>query len=116
MSYQTLKRKSLSSEESAIVDSRDIPTLETIKAMSREEMEAWDKAYVQTDLRHYNHIQIGWLETEMELIAGRPGHGPEVSQEELLDDVRKCNNCLRYKVWYCLNFPSKVKNTGGLSL
>jgi len=50
-----------------------------------------------------------WLDEERYLISTRPGHQGEVSDLELMDDVRENNNSERFMVWYTLMFPHMVE-------
>ncbi len=99
----------LTSEEIDVLEDRsDIPLLEMIKGMGCDELKEFD-VYLPTDTDHYLGIQVGWLEKERYLISQRPGHSPEVDELELVEDLEKNRNALRYKVWYVFKFPGMVE-------
>jgi len=108
-----MKLVKLTAEELAILgDSSDILYLEMIKGMSLDEMKEYDQ-YVPRDMGHFTQMQNEWLGTEMHLIVHRPNSGPSLTQDELrlllVDDFNACHNGERFKVFYCLKFPNRVK-------
>lgn len=103
-----MKPQPLSSEESSLVsDSSDMVLLEIIKGMSLQELKSFD-IYKPNNLTHYNNIQCKWLYVEKHLIGHRNGTFKEVSEEELIDDLYKCNNGERFRVFYVLKYPNMV--------
>lgn len=99
----------LTDEEIAVLDDKsDIPLLEMIKGMECEELQQFD-VYLPKFLDHYLFVQEKWLEKERYLISRRPGHPPEVDELELIADLEKHQNALRYKVWYVFKFPGMVE-------
>lgn len=106
-----MELKQLSPEEIAILDnSSDTPLIEIINSFSFNELKQIDDAYIPLDFKHYMSIQKElWMEKEKYLIGKRPGHSSQVTSEEIIEDMYKYNNSLRYKVWYVLKFPEKIK-------
>lgn len=101
----------LTREERAIVDdSDDVHILEQIKGMSSQELKVFD-SYGPVDFCHYVRLERKWLETAKYLIATRPGHSSDVSDPELLEDVRENHLAERFRAWYVLKFPEKVTRT-----
>jgi len=107
-----MKISQLTPEEKALItDPADIPVLEVIKGMSLEEMTEFSQ-YIPMSLRHYNSIQMEWLRKERYLIAHRENQCrdiSDVSELELLEDLKKNHNAERFRVWYVLKFPHMVK-------
>ncbi|MEM3113327.1 MAG: hypothetical protein QXI33_02795 [Candidatus Pacearchaeota archaeon] len=104
-----MKPERLSNAEIEIVDNpEDIPYLEIIKGMTLEEMKFFD-CYSPKYIDHYNRKQNEWIKSEKHLIRNRPGHGEDVSPEELLEDMKHNHNALRFKVWYVFKYPGLVK-------
>ena len=101
----------LTGEERAIInDSCDIPILEQIKGMSIQELKIFD-LYGPLDFCHYVGLEKEWLETARYLIARREGHSSEVSDYELLKDIGENHLGERFRAWYVLKFPEKVRRT-----
>lgn len=109
-----MELKQLTSEEVAILDDPlDAPLVEILNGFTLNELEQIDNAYTTTDFKHYVGIQRDlWMEKEKYLISKRPGHDKEVTSDEVVEDMKKYNNGLRYKAWYVLKFPQKVKRKG----
>jgi hypothetical protein len=101
----------LTSEERAIITTpEDLPILQEIKSMTLEELNQFN-CYLPLDCKHYIALEKQWLETERYLIANRPGHPPEVSEEELIFDIRETRLAERFRAWYYMRFPNKVRTT-----
>ena len=92
-------------EENLISDKSDIPILNDIKNMSKEEMESYSK-YRIVDFKHYMKIQKVWLETEKWLLGIKVNHAP--SESEFVEDPYLVSNATRYRVFYVLKYPDKV--------
>lgn len=110
-----MKPQTLTQEEISVVtnpEAGDIVILEIIKGMSLEEMRSFD-VYTPIYKKHYADIQSGWLNTEKHLLYERPcNHHHEVPEELLIEDMEKCHNPERFKVFYVLKYPSMVIRIG----
>ena len=100
----------LDKEEQAI-SREDIIILEWMKGMTYEEMKMFNN-YFPLDEKDYRDLQRDWINEEKHLIKNRPGHCEEVSSLELCEDIKKYNNGLRFRAFYCLKFPEKVVRLG----
>lgn len=94
-------------EESLIKDDGDIILLEIIKGMSLKELRHFD-IYKPDDMSHYCEIQCRWLHTEKHLLCHRNGKEREITEKELIDDICKCHNGERFRVFYVLKYPKRV--------
>ena len=106
----------LTTEERAILDNpdADAPLIEIINGMTYDELKQFD-VYSPRDFKHYMGVQRNlWFSKEQYLISHRPGHGLEVKEEELLEDMKIHQNGERYMAWYVLKFPDKVKRKDSL--
>ena len=98
----------LTREERAIVDdSDDVYILEQIKSMTPQELRVFD-SYGPIDFSHYVGLEKEWLERAEYLIAHRLGHSLEVSDSELLEDVKENHLAERFRAWYVLKFPERT--------
>ena len=95
-------------EASFITDDGDKILLEIIKGMSLEELRSFD-VYVPKYMQHYTDIQCTWLCTEKHLLQNRDGCCREVSEAELIEDIDKCHNGERFRVFYVLKYPNMVE-------
>ena len=105
-----MKPIALTDDEIKVVtnpDAGDLIILEIVKGMSINEMKTFD-VYTPTYRKHYDDIQISWLNTEKHLLQNR-GEKRIISEDELIEDFEKCHNGLRFRVFYVLKFPSMVK-------
>jgi hypothetical protein len=59
------------------------------------------------DMHHYNSLQRSWLEYEGKLLTWEFGRKP--TTRELFEDFKKHRNGQRFRVFYCLKFPEKVR-------
>ena len=106
----------LTPEERAILDNpdADAPIIEIINGLTYEELKEFDM-YSPRDFKHYMGVQRSlWFEKEKYLISHRPGHSLEVKEEELLEDMKIHQNGERYRAWYVLKFPDKVRRKDSL--
>lgn len=107
-----MKPEPLTTEEISVVtnpEAGDLILLEIIKGMDLDEMRAFD-AYKPLYRKHYDDIQISWLTTEKHLLYERPcNHHHEVPEELLIEDMEKCHNAERFRVFYVLKYPGMVK-------
>ena len=98
----------LSIEEAALIKNYDIGDhilLEIIKGMSLEEMKSFD-VYKARYMKHYIDIQKEWLGTEKHVLQTR--NGRDISEDELIEDLSKCHNGERFRVFYVLKYPEMV--------
>jgi len=103
-----MKPIKLSQEEITLLENTsDIPILEVIKGMTLEELKYFDD-YVPLNLEYYNNGQIKWYDKERYLIGTRNGK-KEVSPLELIEDMSNNHTPNRYKAYFVLKFPDKVK-------
>ncbi len=102
----------LSREERAILDSESETLLEIIKGMGIEELTSFDH-FEALDRRHYDAKQIEWLRKERYLVGAREHHEP--SEMELIDDVMRHHNGERFRAYYVMRFPNKVRHKDRLS-
>ena len=103
--YDDWMTNRITEEENLISDKSDIPILNDIKNMSKEEMESYSK-YRIVDFKHYMKIQKVWLETEKWLLGIKVNHAP--SESEFVEDPYLVSNATRYRVFYVLKYPDKV--------
>jgi hypothetical protein len=59
------------------------------------------------DLRHYLSIQRKWLEDEIYFLGVKLNRKP--SQKEISENPERDKNAIRFRAFYCLKFPDKVK-------
>lgn len=78
------------------VDSMDEPTLEY-----------YSNQYSVKNLKHYMALQVKWVEEERYFVGQKLGHNP--TDIELLNDWVKHKNPQRFRAFYVLKYPKKVK-------
>jgi len=101
-----MKPVRLTRQEKAVIhDPNHNLYYEVIKGMSIEEMLEFDN-YIPNNLKHYNGLQVLWLQDEQHLIAQRNGH--PCKESELLDDIQLNHNSERFRVYYCFCYPHLV--------
>ncbi len=102
-----MKPAQLTSEEECLVNcEKEKILLEIIKGMDLKEMKSFD-CYQPRDLKHYNSLEKYWCDTERHLIRDKLHKEP--NDLELIEDAKVNHNFERFRVWYVLNFPEKVK-------
>ena len=77
--------------------------------MSLKELRHFD-IYKPDDMSHYCEIQCRWLHTEKHLLCHRNGKEREITEKELIDDICKCHNGERFRVFYVLKYPKQVES------
>jgi len=95
----------LSAEERAIISTESETLLEIVKGMSVENLRTFD-LFKPKYTKHYNDVQIGWLEKEAYLVGAREGHKP--TEIEVMDDVFEHHNELRFRAYYSMRYPEMV--------
>ena len=94
-------------EKKLISDHSDIPILSKIKKMDKKDLEKYN-CYLIIDFKHFMKLQMEWLLTEKWLLGDRVKHDP--SDEELMNDPYLHENAVRYRVFYVLKYPERVKS------
>lgn len=80
--------------------------IDKIDSLSIEELSQYNNFYPQ-DLRHYINVQKKWLEDGIYYLGTRIGRRP--TQDEIIKDMEQTKNAIRFRAFYCLSFPEKVK-------
>lgn len=104
-----MKPQQLTLEERAVIEfEKNVPYFQIIKGMSLDELRSFD-CYKPIDLKHYVTRQKDWLSQEKYLIGKRLGHNRKVTDEDLLKDFEHYHNGERFRVFYVLTHPDKVR-------
>jgi len=77
-----------------------------LDSLSLTEIKEYTK-YTPIDIKHYAEIQKHWIEVEIYYLAQKLGREP--SDEELIGDFEETHNPERYRAFYVLKFPEKIK-------
>jgi len=89
------------------MDSKDYEAIAQTKLfITNPSAKKFDR-YIPKNPRHYQTLQTHWLENECWLLGQRLHHKP--SPHELFEDFKTNKNGLRFKIFYCLRYPDKVK-------
>lgn len=106
-----MKPQRLTKQEESLLSTQDdlgdTVILEIIKGMSLEELCCFD-VYKANSLKHYNTLQITWLNAEKHLISHRDGEYKQITEGELLKDLEEFKNPQRFRTFYVLKYPHMV--------
>lgn len=104
----------LSAEELRVInDLGDALIIARIKRMPAERLRRFDRYRPANQREHalYEQAQLQWLRDEQYLLGLRLGRSPE--HRELLADFAKHQNGLRFRAFYALKHPKRMKSIGG---
>lgn len=95
----------LTKDELALIsDFEDAKFIARVKLMTPDELVSYQSFKPRT-LRHYNFIQLEWMETSKWLLGTRLKRDP--SNKEAFEDYI-ANNSLRFRAFYTIKFPYMV--------
>lgn len=94
-------------EKSILACASDEIYLEIIKGLEEDGSLKNFDCYIPCDLKHYDSLQEYWLGREKDFMSEKMERSP--SDLELIQDAEKNHNFERFRVWYVLSFPEKVK-------
>jgi hypothetical protein len=100
----------LSADELCVIsDLSDALIVARIKRMSNQRLKHFDNLVPidNRQQRHYQSLQLQWLRDEEYLLGTRLGRSP--TQKELFIDFMKNHNGLRFRAFFTLKFPHKMK-------
>lgn len=100
----------LSPDELCVIsDLSDALIVARIKRMSNQRLERFDTLIPidNRQQRHYQSLQLQWLRDEEYLLGTRLGRSP--TQKELFIDFMNNHNGLRFRAFFTLKFPDKMK-------
>lgn len=104
----------LSADELLVIhDIRDALILARIQRMPLERLRRFDGYRPANQREHalYEHAQLQWLHDEQYLLGLRLGRSP--SHHELLVDFAKHQNGLRFRAYYALKHPQRMRCVSG---
>lgn len=78
-----------------------------IDSLSLEELKYYSDHYIVNNLNHYMKLQIEWLEKEKYYLGIKLRHNP--NNEELINFWVKHHNSERFRAFYVLKYPDKVR-------
>ena len=85
----------------------DVHLLEIVYGMGEDILEAIDQTYEPKNLREYNALQSEWFAEEKWLVGTKSGHEP--SSDEQLQDMERERLTRRFRVYFVLSRPERVK-------
>lgn len=92
-----------------ITSKEDYELIKLIDSLSDGELNYYSKVYVALDLRHYITLQLTWMEEEKYFLGMELHHDP--SEEEMITAWIKHHNSERFRAFYVLKYPEKVKKS-----
>ena len=97
-------------ELEVIGDKRDALIIARIKRMPNVRLERFDRMVPVSDdsRRLYQSLQLQWLRDEEYLLGCRLGRRP--THKELFIDFMNNHNGLRFRAYFTLKFPDKMKH------
>ncbi len=92
-----------------ISDLSDALIFARIKRMTNQRLKRFDNLVPIDDRqqRHYQSLQLQWLRDEEYLLGTRLGRSP--THKELFIDFMKNHNGLRFRAFFTLKYPDKMK-------
>jgi len=84
----------------------DSEIIQKIDSLPADELCGYSNFYPQ-DLRHYLSIQNKWLQDEIYYLGQKLNRQP--LQKEIIEDLEKTNNAVRFRAFYCLKYSDKIK-------
>lgn len=84
----------------------DSEIISEIDSLSYDKLLEYSNFYPQ-DLRHYIIIQKKWMQDEVYYLGIKLGHNPSSSEFE--KDLQETKNAERFRAFYCLRYPEKIK-------
>lgn len=102
--------RALSEDKLAVIANLDDALIiARIARMSNRLLEDFDYVLpLATECRLYQNLQLQWLRTEEYLVGTRLGRKP--THRELFIDFMQNYNGLRFRAYFALKFPEKVKD------
>jgi len=96
-------------ELGVVADPADYLIIARIKRMPDERLAKFDKLVPVDSIarKEYHQIQLQWLCTEEYLLGTRLGRKP--THNELFVDFMNNHNGMRFRAYYALKFPQKMK-------
>jgi uncharacterized protein (UPF0147 family) len=85
----------------------EVHLIEIVYGLSDEILDLIDNTYVPKNIREYNALQTEWLAEEQWLVGTKTGHAP--SADEQLEDMKCEKLAKRFRVYYVLTHPNRVK-------
>ena len=105
-----------SGELSLVADPADALILARIKRMPDRRLRRFDALEPATpsDRRLYDTMQIRWLREEEYLLGTRLGRRP--THAELFADFLRNHNGLRFRAYFAMKFPQRMRPSGRRAL
>jgi hypothetical protein len=96
-------------ELSVIADLGDALLIARIKRMPRRRLDRFEKLIpAEGDHRLFHTLQMQWLKDEQYLLGTRLGRTP--THKELLIDFMASNNGLRFRAFFSMKYPGRVRH------
>lgn len=103
----------LSAGELRVTDVRDAVTIARIKRMAPQRLVRYDR-FVPVNNEHqrnFHTLQMEWIRGEHYLLSRRLGRCP--TQAELSADFNANRNGQRFRAYYVMKYPERMKRIGG---
>jgi hypothetical protein len=85
---------------------KDKQILLIVDSLSENALKEYEIFYPQ-DLKHYLSIQKRWIQDEIYFLGIKLGKDP--TSQEIIDNKERNKNNLRFRAFYCMMYPDKVK-------
>ena len=100
----------LTGEELAVIsDLSDALLFARIKRMPERRLRRFDQLIPadDTQVRFYQSLQLRWLRDQEYLLGTRLGRGP--TAREMFVDFMKNHNGQRFRAYFCMKYPDRVR-------
>ena len=104
-----IKRVLTDGELSVVADPADALIIARIKRMSDDKLARFEQLepISAADVRLYRLLQLCWLRTEEYLLSTQLGRAP--THRELFADFMRNHNGLRFRAYFALKYPGRVR-------
>lgn len=85
----------------------DVLVLSFIDSFPPEKQSRVGYSFVPRDLKEFNRMQTSWIEVERYFLGIKVNHNP--CNDELVEDFRRTHNPERFRLYFVLTRPDKVK-------
>lgn len=114
MGYHFSHHKFSESEKRLLKKPEDFIVISLIDNLSQDQICAIDKVINanQDFLKHYNMLQRDWINSFRYFWGKNGGKDPQNNIVSCLEDYRKSQHPIRYKLWFSVFFPDEISLRG----